>query len=201
MSTREEIKSATKQICSLSVVFGLYTIWSSYHCIDVKYLETQRKGSFFNLLLLSNTWTLCALQKLLEESDTIEGQYTGAVSLWRLCQFWKSGPKSAISSRKNFREIVTWRSVLDTSGNTDKNFSHRKHHSDTPDIARFWRKYLLTNIFNKYIEIKKVTLYENSMEIYFKWAATPPQIQAVWKFLCPLFLNRSRTRHHLAYKW
>ena len=45
-STREEIKSATKQICSLSVVFGLYTIWSSYHCIDVKYLETQRKGSF-----------------------------------------------------------------------------------------------------------------------------------------------------------
>ena len=155
-STREEIKSATKQICSLSVVFGL----SIYNLQQLplqwcKIFGNSKKRQFFNLLLLSNTWTLCALQKLLEESDTIEGQCTGAVSLWRLCQFWKSGPKSAISSRKNFREIVTWRSVPDTSGNTDKNFSHRKHHSDTPDIARFWRKYLLTNIFNKYIEIKK----------------------------------------------
>ena len=26
------------------------------------------------------------------------------------------------------REIVTWLSVSDTSGNTDKNFSHRKHY-------------------------------------------------------------------------
>ena len=30
-STREEIKSATKQICSLPVLFGLYTIRSCYH--------------------------------------------------------------------------------------------------------------------------------------------------------------------------
>ena len=28
-------------------------------------------------------------------------------------------------------------SVSDTSGNTDKNFSHRKHHWNTPEIANF----------------------------------------------------------------
>ena len=64
--------------------------------------------------------------------------------LWRhCCQFWKlSQPKSAISPRKNSARLTpsgncNLLSVSDTSGNTDKNFSHRKHHWDTPEIANF----------------------------------------------------------------
>ena len=97
-------------------------------------------------------------------------------------------------------------SVSDTSGNTDKNFSHRKHHWDTPKIANFVKAFAC----NFCQQINKILPFHLTFRIFFffSWSYFARQIN--YQFFFQLFQNSMayyfsippRMKHHyLGYKW
>ena len=110
-------------------------------------------ASYFGIFSLS--WSIFFFRSMSASCHTAKV----LLSVWKDSTKVKVCQESGCKNQAASGNLVTLLSVPDTASNTDKNFKHRKHHWDTPEIAK---KCLLASIDGEVKYFELLHSWENS---------------------------------------